>query len=699
MAMREAGIRVSLKRGDFQAGVKRMTADVQKAGHKMSAAMSRGFVTAGKKMQSVMKGMDRQIAGSIKTMATFGGAFAIGGMIKNSIDLQKQFRDISFLVERIPGQTMDWKAAQELVTDSAMRAGQTIGDMASAFKEVYSATGDLEYTKGAIDSIGIAATATGKSTSELATIAHMLRRKWGATSENMNQLMAQFLEKLDRGGLGIDELSSRMDIAAGEAAAAGMNVSELFGTLELLDARMGAGMGARGLKTMLMYMKEGTTQMQQLEKAGKIKFEADSTPFEKIRTILKNPKMHEESLKVFTETARSSFDELRKPFVEAYEQAIEARASEQEAIQAGLSAYDKMVTAVSKTDYTWEKLQTRYEKRMDEDPTVKLRAAITKVQKAFTQPKMLSAIERLADLLPTLADGIASLMEFITSNPLGAAGMAAGMRLGLPAMMNTLGGGGEMLAAGAGGGFGGGGAGGAGGGGKFGGLARFDPKAVDAQRKALAGQKLSREETMRLNRARRMEIAAVKEMSGKKGGFWKLNQSAMGAAASLAGAASMGYALGKMLESKIDEASAKYDEREAGRRSALDKARDIERQAKEVGGSKGIEMMGKSISSLEKEKDVVFKKAINRDFATEFGDAIAMMTGGRTSFDDAKETIRLLAKTQDRQLKAADKMAAAAEKLAKNSGGGGGTDPAKGGGARGGKSGLSNQPGSYTPPG
>jgi hypothetical protein len=539
-------------------------------GRKMGRAWSAGLGNVKKTIGGIGKTLTRHI----KTMATLGGAVGTGALVKDAVELQTLYRDISFLVERVPGQIMRWKDVQELAEKSAKRTGQTTMGMAKAFRAVYAATGDLQFSKEVLDNIGLAATAAGRDTEQIAIIAHMVRRKWGATGDTMNEMMARFIEKLERGGMSMEDLTSRFDLVAGEAEAAGMKgaagVSQLFGVIERLDARMGAGMGARGFKTLLQYMKNGTTQMERFEKTGKIKFEPDATPFEKIRKILEDPKMRALTMKVFTETAGTAIEEFQEPFIEAYETAIKEKKSEKEATKAGLAAYDAMIDKIGESSYTWDKLTATAEKRVKEDPSVKMREAMNKVRDAFSQPKMIEALGKLADKLPALADAIAEMVEFVVDNPMLALGVVGGLKFGLPSMMK----GGPWGAPGA-------------------GVAGAEISGLGTQA-GIAGSGIS-------NLGGQARGAA----NTIKGGFIPSADSLVENMGTLimnfAGAAAMAYSLGKAMEHLIDKAGDERQARLDKTRATISSTRAEVRVAAKKGDVEEFKARQESIDTLGKE--------------------------------------------------------------------------------------------------
>ena len=575
MSNRSAEIKVKLDPSAFRGGLKKGEQQVKASGKRMGKSLGREMDAGIKRGQKALKGMGQSLGRMIKQAGTIGAAFATGALIKDSLDVHKSFQDISFLLSKIPAQAMSWQEVQTLVTNAANDTTRTTKEMASSFEQVYKATGDLKYSKEILQAIGKTATASGKPIEQIAQVAEMVRRKWGVTGKAAEDAIAKFVEKSDQGGLSLDQLSSRLDAVAGEAALAGMDVGELLGTISQLDATMGA-MAPRGMKTLLQYIKEGATQTQRLEKAGKFKFEPNDDALDRIRMIIKSPEAHKQALEVFTETSRTAFDELRKPFTETLEAAKEAGLSDKEARAKGLEAYDKMVKQIRHTEMTAQDIDRLYAKRVDEDPSVKMRDALNKIRDAFAQPKMIDAISKLADKLPALAKAVADLVSFIMDSPLKAAGVGLGLRAGLPMMM-----GGMMQRRGGGGLFGG-----------MGGVGGVGP--AQSGLNNVGGE--------------------AKKAGGKVG---KFGTSAGNAIGQLAGAAALGYTLGKAVKSMIETEGEVIDLREKER----DRITNIFSGA--MGKTVSTEEKVKAITQIKKQQ----AKEEKRQFSGDIGYAEMMRRG------------------------------------------------------------------------
>ncbi len=431
MAQRDAAVRLTLNAGSFAGGMRDLSRQASSVGQQIGRAMSGPMKAGFKAGRDAAGALMNDIKGALKMATTLGGAIGAGAGIKSAIEMRSVYADLAFNISKVGKEAMTWQQIQGMIEPVAKKTSRSSQEMAAAFKTVFEATGDAEYSKTSLESIADAANATGYSVDHLANAAQIMQRKFGASAKDMPEMMARFIEKVGVGGAGIDGLGPKFALMAGEAAEAGMKgadgVSKLLGVMIALDSRVGEK-AAPGLKMMLQTLKSGSSTLKTLEKAGGIKFEADSGAFDKIRQMLtgKGRVAIEAAL---TGESRTVFDELAKPFDEAMRAAKAGGATTKEATEAGLAAFDRAMNEAGKSSLTAAKIAEEAQKRQEE-PQRKLQAAMETFYQSFTKPEMLSAIDELAKSLPKLAEGLAKIVEFVTRNPALAGGLYVGGRVG-----------------------------------------------------------------------------------------------------------------------------------------------------------------------------------------------------------------------------------------------------------------------------
>lgn len=453
-----------------------MTRDVSNEGKKMQSALSKPISKGFSNMKKSIGGMLNSMKGALRQVLTLGGGIGGAALVKSAVDLHGKYRDIEFSLSKLPEEAMSLAEIQKVIESSAEKAGQRTGEMAESFHSIFEATGDASYAAASVKAIGVAATASGESIDTLSEASQLMSRKFGISEKDLNEGLASFIALTGTGGKSIDELTGRFAVMAGEASAAGMKgvggLQQLLGLLINLDSTIGEKADP-GLKMMFQTIKSGSAQLKRLQKEARIKFDPDMTGLEKIRQLLTTKKGRAAAELVFTSDARQVFDTLAKPFDDAMGEAKEKGLSKAEALDAALSAFDANLKKASKVSMEFSDIQKKAADRMANDPSAKMRQALNKVEQAFTRPKMINAIEKLADKLPALADAVADLIEWITENPWQAAVAGVGLRAGgsfltgaagagMSALLGKAAGGGAAAAGAAGAGAGAAGAGAAG---------------------------------------------------------------------------------------------------------------------------------------------------------------------------------------------------------------------------------------------
>ncbi len=421
MAAREASLKVTLQPASFQAGLRRMEQMTKASGQRMGRAlkepMSAGLKSAKQSMTGLMNGLKT----GIKMAATLGGALSFAGLAKDAISMQNTYRNIAFNVNKVAGNTETWESIQTLVNSTVQKTGRSASELSEAFIEVFEATGDLEFARKSMETIGTTATATGHSIGALATTMQLASRKFDVGADGIDDAMTRMIEKTGVGGKGIEELTNRFAVMAGEAGAAGMKggkgISQLLGIMLKLDSSIGEKADP-GLKQMFQTLKGGTTQFIRLKKAmGGMKFEADMTAMDKMKAILQSKSGRAMAEQTFIADARVAYDTLAAPFEEAMKVAQEQGATRLEAMAKGAEAFDRSLAEMSKSSMKFSAIQNEANQRQIDDPMVRMNKALARISDAFTKPQMIAAMNKLADKIPAFADAVVWALNKLIDNP------------------------------------------------------------------------------------------------------------------------------------------------------------------------------------------------------------------------------------------------------------------------------------------
>jgi minor tail protein len=439
LSEREASVKLTLDGAQFMIAIKKVGDDVDKTsarGKKSITALGAGINSAKKSMQE-LGGVAKRTLGMV---ATFGGAFSVGTAIKGAVQLQATYSDLAYGIERGTGQLMRAADVQKIVERSAAKTSRTNEEMAQTFGDLFDATGDLDFSRKAIDAIGTTATATGIDLATLTTTADQLHTKFGVSADGMLDAFGKVYELGKKGGPKFAEFSDVMSGVGAEMLAAGLSgekgLNFMLGALvETDDAFKSLPKQVRGLQAVLRGLGEKGELAKLAQKVGldpkKLINEKDA--LSRLRSVLGKGKkgvdallapLHEGEEK---QTMKILFtDPFEKALADANASGLKGKA----ALDKALSVFDERIGDFGKATTGAAELQRKANERAQE-PQAKLRAALNDLTTAFGQPEIISAINDLAKHLPDLAKIIGDVVRFAIKNPIAAGGVALGGKVGV----------------------------------------------------------------------------------------------------------------------------------------------------------------------------------------------------------------------------------------------------------------------------
>ena len=337
-------------------------------------------------------------------------------------------------LERATGGTIDIEEKLKQFEGAADRNSRNTMEMAAAYRELRNTTQNMDFAEKTFELAAVGANATGESVKDVGAILSQLNERFGVTAEEAPAALQKVIEFADRGAFSLEEFSSIADGIVPTFKLAGLEGTKgldiLLGTFEDVDNQLGTtGQKVTGVQNLLL----------DLAKPAKIKAIAkgmavnpkdmlnEGDTLERLRMIVSKGGKGLESLRaqmVGPEQVKA-LELLLKPFREAQDVAKKAGDSPSKAIEKGLNAFDEQISGFGKATGDITKLKEQAARAMD-SPERKLKLALEKVQQSFQNPKFIGAIEKLADKLPQMADGVAKMVEFIVDNPLMAGGIALG---------------------------------------------------------------------------------------------------------------------------------------------------------------------------------------------------------------------------------------------------------------------------------
>jgi hypothetical protein len=438
MSTREAAIKLTLDGAQFSVSIKKIgdAVDATAAKGKKSMSSFAAGITAARRGMNDLGGAAKRTLGMA---ASLGGAFSVGTAIKGAVELQSTYSGLAFGIQTATGQMVKSSEVQKLVEQSAAKTTRTSEEMAAAFGAIFQATGDLDFSRDVLDSIGTAATATGEEVSTLGTVADQLHTKFGVAASGMQGAFAKVFELSKKGGPKFSEFADVMSNVGAELLAAGLDgergLNFMLGALVQTDDKMKSlPAQVKGLKAVLRGL-GNESELKGIAKSLAIDpkvFLNEPDAIARVRKILsmgsKGVAALEGSMKEGEEKQA-----LKILFTDPFEKALlEAQASGlkgQAAVDKALLVLDGQLGQFGKASLGAAGLQEEANRRAEE-PQAKLRQALNNLNTAFSQPEILGAINDLAKHLPALATIFGRFVTFAAKNPLLSATLGLGGKIG-----------------------------------------------------------------------------------------------------------------------------------------------------------------------------------------------------------------------------------------------------------------------------
>ena len=484
MAEREAAIKLTLDDGQFVAAMGKAGDAAVKSAQRSERAMQ-VFGAGVQKASSNLQALGSTARSSLGMVSGLLGGFTFGAAIKGAVELDSKFKQLAFNVSRVNGENVKALALQKQVERAAVKTGRRTAEMADVFADLFQATGDSAFTADMLESIGVAATATGADVGTLVGIADQLHTKFGVAADEMADMFAS-LHELEQGGNSMAEFAGVVGTLGAELGQAGLTgargVKFLLGALAATEDPLGdIGKQVKAIKQVLLSLGD-VNQMKALAKALHIdpkKLLNEKDLIGRLKRVLSLGKRGADALKASmgeAEERKALKVMFLDPFEDALKRAQDAGLKGKTATDKALADLEQHIDEFGETTSKGADLAREANERR-KDPERRLEEALETLTRSFADPKIIDAIEQLSKFLPDLASGFGKLAKWAVENPwlAGTAGVAGKVGGGfIEGVVNETIGEAfrEAFGGGGGGGRGPGGGGKGGGGGLRGGLER-----------------------------------------------------------------------------------------------------------------------------------------------------------------------------------------------------------------------------------
>lgn len=435
MANKEASIRVTIRRQAFENSLRSMVSSTKSAGKKMGSAlkepMSKGIEAA----KSAFGDLIGTVKNGVNVALSLGGALSFGTALKTAADSQKVYLQLSHSLSTFSKKAITAAEAQGMVENVADRTKVNIDELQQSMLQLASASGKVDIEK-LLERAASQARRLGVEGTFISRVYTRLVAKGVAKSAEEAENLTEQFNTLMRTtlGLDIDEAIEPNDMAeiaafmnttnddAGKLIAllgmGGDKIAKDFGQITQIIEELGLNLGRS----------KGIDDMTKKLKLPKDTLDATASSLENMFKIADlGPKKFAEMADAMA--GDRAGQAIKKIIGEEF--VIKAKTGKvtKKEWELKVGNIKKEIENLSKTTVDRTKLE-KMDAAHKETITAKFDHAMNKMKEAFTQPKMIKAVDSLADHLPKLAEAIADLVSFVAENPMQALGLGAGIKVG-----------------------------------------------------------------------------------------------------------------------------------------------------------------------------------------------------------------------------------------------------------------------------
>lgn len=428
MAEKSASIKVDLKSDQAKAGIRGLGSETKKVAGEMGSSLQSALSTGMKGGVDAVKSAFSSIKSTVLSLGGLAGGLGIAELARGAIQSEGAYRKIAFQIHAGTGEMVAMRDIQKETHAAALKTGQASDDLAKSMAAVFSETGNAEFARKSIETIGTAAKGAHEPLETMTGIAGTLNEKFGITEDQLGGALSTIVGLGNKGGISVGDMGEKLGLIGAYAKEAGLQGEQGLGTivgmLNLADNANGSfkkGISAVGG---LLEQLGSTVGKNKIGAAlGVSAKDLSGSAPQQIEAILKATKGQKANLeKAFGGEQLKLLVDLGKTYSGAFE---ETKGDVKSKTAAALSAVRSSFEAASKSSLSYADLQNEAAKEMQTGEG-KVQTALEKLRQAFAKPEITAAIEKLMGALPALADIIAKVVGFAADNPAAAAGAAIG---------------------------------------------------------------------------------------------------------------------------------------------------------------------------------------------------------------------------------------------------------------------------------
>lgn len=439
MSEREASVKLTLDDGQYLVSMRRVGDEGEKAGkkgHKSMTLFGQGVHGA----THAVHGLHKSLETVTELVTGLAAGFSLEEALKTTVELDAKFKHLAFRISNANGEMVSAHELQEMVEQSAAKAGRRTVEMADAFEKLVKATGNSKFAEESLTAIGVTATATGESVETLTHLAEQLHEKFQVGGAQMADVLAQVVDASMHGGPQLDQFAEVAGNMGEELETAGLDgqrgLNFMIGSLLQLKSHVGSlPKAVKGVKGLLAELGD-KTKISDVAKHAQIdpaKLLKEKDLIARLKMILGRGKLGVDALQNSlhnTDQKQALQHIFIDPFQAALIKATESGKKGKGALDAAIEMLGEDIDKMGQTALDASDLQREANERM-QDPQMQLQHAMEELEKAFAQPEIISAINDLSLYLPKAAGALASFVKFAVQHPLLAGGAVVGAKAGM----------------------------------------------------------------------------------------------------------------------------------------------------------------------------------------------------------------------------------------------------------------------------
>lgn len=405
MSDKEVTLKLKLDANGFKKGMADAEQDGKKKADSIGKGLSSALSKAGKEGIDSLKSTLSGIKSAITGFAGIAGGLGVMELGRRALASEAQFRKLAFQIKAGTGALLDWRAVQKEAQKTALDTGHTTEEVAKSISDLYAAVGDPKFAREASRTVATVATGSHESIETITAIAGTLNEKFGITSDQLGDTLADVISLGNKGGVSVEDMADKIGLIGANARGAGLDGQKGFklmvGMLNIADNATGTfKKGLTGVSGIIEGITNGT-MTESLKKNLKFDLTAakkQGLEFDDIlgQIIEKSGGSHDNLAKVFAGDQLKVVTELAKVYQDGFDSTT---GTTQEKTRGAWAAYEAAITDASKSALTLKDLEAEKVAEM-ETPEKKIATALERLAQTFTDPAITDAFKQLADFIP-----------------------------------------------------------------------------------------------------------------------------------------------------------------------------------------------------------------------------------------------------------------------------------------------------------